>query len=299
MKKRTVILLLIAIVVILLIGIIIYRNITKDTQKENNNLKIVTTFYPIYIMTENITQGAENIELVNMTDINVGCLHDYTLTTSDMKKIENADIIIQNGLGLEDFMDKILSTYSNIKTINSSKNITNIIQENGKVNSHIWTSIPNYILQVEEITNSLIEANPENAYIYTSNKESYIKEIQELQEKYNTELTDLNGKKAICLNEALIYLAKEVGLNTISVETDHEESTLSAEMMSNLINQMNLENIDIILVDSEDDLRNAETLSTETGAKIYSLQSGLTGNMDAKAYVNAMNDNLEQFKQMQ
>ena len=299
MKKKGIILLLIAIIFIILISVILYRNITKDEQEENNNFKIVTTFYPIYIMTENITYGAENVELVNMSDTNVGCLHDYTLVTSDMKKIENADIIVQNGLGLEIFMDKIFNTYSDIKTIDSSKNITNKIEENGEINGHIWTSLSNYILQVEEITNGLVEANPENASIYTMNKENYISQLQELQEKYNTELTNLNGKKAICLNEALTYIAKEVGLEIISVETDHEESSLSAEMMKDLINQMNSENIKIILVDSEDDLKNAETLAAETGAKIYKLNSGLTGNMDKDAYINAMNENLEQFKQMQ
>ena len=299
MKKKGIILLLIAIIFIILIRVILYRNITKDKQEENNNFKIVTTFYPIYIMTENITYGAENVELVNMSDTNVGCLHDYTLVTSDMKKIENADIIVQNGLCLEIFMDKIFNTYSDIKTIDSSKNITNKIEENGEINGHIWTSLSNYILQVEEITNGLVEANPENASIYTMNKENYISQLQELQEKYNTELTNLNGKKAICLNEALTYIAKEVGLEIISVETDHEESSLSAEMMKDLINQMNSENIKIILVDSEDDLKNAETLAAETGAKIYKLNSGLTGNMDKDAYINAMNENLEQFKQMQ
>ena len=299
MRKTTTILLVIAIIFILVISVILYRNITKSEQEENNNFKIVTTFYPIYIITENITQGAQNVELMNMTDTNIGCLHDYTLVTSDMKKIENADIIVQNGLGLENFMDKIFNTYSDIKIIDSSKNVTNKIEENGEVNAHIWTSISNYILQVEEIANALSEANPENASTYTSNKENYISQLQELQEKYNAELTNLNGKKAICLNEALTYLASEVGLEITSVETDHEESSLSAEMMKELIDKMNSENINIILVDSEDNLRNAETLASETGAQIYKLNSGLTGSMNTNAYINAMNQNLAQFKQMQ
>ena len=88
MRKKTTIFLVIAVILILLISIILYRNITKEEKNENENFKIVTTFYPIYIMAANITQGAENVELTNMTDTNIGCLHDYTLTTSDMKKLE-------------------------------------------------------------------------------------------------------------------------------------------------------------------------------------------------------------------
>lgn len=46
-------------------------------------------------------------------------------------------------------MDKILSIYPNLKILNSSEDITNLIKED-KINSHIWTSIDNYIMQVEK-----------------------------------------------------------------------------------------------------------------------------------------------------
>ncbi len=297
-KKLKIVLLVIILALVLFASIVIYKNITQKPEEENDNFKIVTTFYPIYIMTENITEGATNIELVNMTDTNVGCLHDYTLSTSDMKKIEKADIIIQNGLGLENFMNKILTTYSDIKIIDSSANITDKVEENGEINAHIWTSIANYISQVEEITNKLSIANPENASIYVANKEKYIKKLKELQKEYTEQLENLQSKKAICLNEAIPYLAKEIGLEIISAETDHEESSLSAETMKNLINQMKQENITAILVDSEDNIQSAQTLANETGAKIYQLKSGLTGSMDKDAYLQAMEENLKQLKEI-
>ncbi len=296
MKKKWNILLILAVILVLVVSIVIYKNITKENTKEDNNFKIVTTFYPIYIMAENITQGAKNVDLINMTDINVGCLHDYNLSTTDMKKIENADLIIQNGLGLENFMDKILNTYSDIKIVDSSSNITNKVEENGEINNHIWTSISNYIAQVEEIANGLTESNPENANIYEQNKNNYIEKLENLQSKYETELSNLKGKKAICLNEAFTYLTKEVGMESISVQTNHDESSLSAEKMKNLISQMKNENIDVIIVDSDDNLQTAQTLSKETEAKILKLKSGLTGETNKDAYIQLMNENLEILK---
>ena len=204
--------------------------------------------------------------------------------------------IVQNGLGLENFMDKILNTYSGIKIIDSSKNITGKIEENGEVNNHIWTSLSNYMMQVEEIANGLNEANPENKEVYEKNKENYIKELKKLQKEYQTELANLNDKKAICLNEAFSYLAKEVGLEIISVETNHEESSLSAEKMKELIEIMKKENIKSILVDKEDNLKSAQTLASETGAKIYELQSGLTGSEENNSYLQIMKENLEILK---
>lgn len=295
MKKRIGIIILVVIVMIITIGII-GKRVGEPKQDGKEQFKIVTTFYPMFIITQNITQGAQNIEVVNMADINTGCLHDYTLSTTDMKKLEKADVIVQNGLGLENFMDKVLSTYSEIQMIDSSKNITSKIEENGENNNHIWTSISNYILQVEEIANRLSQINPENEEVYKRNKESYIKQLKKLQERYQTELTNLKGKKAICLNEAFSYLAKEVGLEIISVETNHEESSLSAEKMKELIEMMKNENIKSILVDKEDNLKSAQTLANETGATIYELQSGLTGSVENNSYLQIMGDNLEVLK---
>ena len=98
---------IIAVVVIAIIAVLVILNINKNnrTNKDDEAVKIVTSFYPMYIIAENITDGAENIELVNMADVNVGCLHDYTLTTEDMKKVENADIFIMNGLGMESIIE--------------------------------------------------------------------------------------------------------------------------------------------------------------------------------------------------
>lgn len=297
MKKKIGIAILVIVVMIVAICVIGNR-MGKSQNDDEGQFKIVTTFYPIWIMTSNITQGAQNIELVNMADRNAGCLHDYTLSTTDMKKLEKADVIVQNGLGLENFMDKILNTYSEIKIIDSSKNITSKIEENGEVNNHIWTSLSNYILQVEEIVKSLSEANPENKEVYEKNKESYIKKLKELQGEYQTELANLKGKKAICLNEAFSYLAKEVGLEIISVETNHEESSLSAEKMKELIEIMKKEDIKSILVDKEDNLKSAQTLANETGAKIYELQSGLTGSEESSSYLQIMKSNLMTLKEI-
>ena len=73
MKKKIGLGLIIS-VILVLIAVIIYKNVTKPQVEESHKFKIVTTFYPIYVMAQNITQGAQEIELVNMTDTNVRML---------------------------------------------------------------------------------------------------------------------------------------------------------------------------------------------------------------------------------
>lgn len=296
-KKLCGILITILIVLVAILAIIFKPNYKQE--ELNSNTKIVTSFYPIYIIASNIVQDANNVELINMTEANVGCVHNYTLLASDMKKIEDANIFIKNGLELENFMDKIVSTYPNLKVIDSSRQIPNKIQETEGVNPHIWTSITNYIKQVEEVSTNLCKYNQENAETYAINTKNYINSLNDLKEQYNNQLQNLKGKKAICLNEALIYLTQEVEMEITQVETDHEESTLSADTLKNLINKMKQEEIEVILVDVNDNLRNAQTLSLETGAKIYKLNSCLNGENNKDSYINNMKQNLEVLKQIQ
>ena len=286
------------IIVILIIALLIILNIKRNTQKEqeSNITKIVTSFYPMYIIAENLTDGASNVELENMADVNVGCLHDYTLMTEDIKKVENADIFISNGLGMESFINKLIEANSNMKIIDSSKSITNVIKSEEETNPHIWTSIDNYILQVQTISDSLKEYNAENSEVYEKNAEKYVEELTELKNKYKEELAFLEGRKAVCLNEAFVYMGEELGLELLTVQTDHEESTMSAEMLKNIINTVKEENIEIIIIDKNDNEANAETIANETGAKIYKLNSGLTGNLEKDAYIKQMEENIEILK---
>ena len=286
---------LIGIAIVAVIAVIVVLNINRNKNKEidDGKVKIVTSFYPMYIIAENITEGASNIELVNMADVNVGCLHDYTLTTEDMKNVENADIFISNGLGMENFIDKVIESNSDMEVVDSSTNITNIISDENETNAHIWTSIEKYIIQVENITEGLKNNNPENADIYEKNANEYINKLNDLKNEYLEKLQELKGKKAVVLNEAFEYMGQELGLDMIVIKTDHEESTISAEMLKTTIDTMKEEQIDMIIIDKNDNKSNAETISNETGAKIYELNSGLTGSLDKNAYIDGVRENLE------
>lgn len=282
---------------IFIIAIITIVILNKKEKVDDGKYRIVTTFYPIYIMTANITQGANDVELVNMADISIGCIHDYTLQTADMKKLENANVIIQNGLGLEKFMEKAISSNKNVEIIDSSKGILNLIKEDDEVNAHIWTSTSNYIRQVENIKDELCKRNPENATIYEKNSNEYIKRLTELKLKFETGLQQLNGQSALILNESFEYLARDIGLDATTIHTSHEESTLSAEMLKNIINDMKQKNTKIIIVDKNDDLKNAQTIANETGAKIYKLDSAITGELNKDNYINCMNANYDRLSE--
>ena len=292
-KGKIVKIVIIVLCIILIIGFIVWKKIERNNNDvSSSKTRIVTSFYPMYVIALNLTEGAEGIELSNMADVNVGCLHDYTLTTEDMKKVENADIFISNGLGMENFISKILESNSDMKVIDSSNNLENVISNGIEENAHIWTSIDNYILQVQNIAEELKTADAKNAEIYTQNAQKYVDELNKLNEEYKSKLAKSNGEKAICLNEAFEYMGQELGMEMITIKTDHEESAISAGMLKSVINKVKEDDIKIIIIDKNDSKTNAETIANETGAKILELNSGLTGELNKDAYINQMRENM-------
>ena len=105
----------------------------SDKSSEDDTLNIVTSFYPIYISTLNIVKDIPNVTLTNMTKSQTGCLHDYQLTPQDLKTLENADILIINGAGMESFLDTIISQYPNLEIIDASSEL-NLLEDD--IHSH-------------------------------------------------------------------------------------------------------------------------------------------------------------------
>ena len=294
MKKRNII---IAIVIfIILIIMIVIGNLNRKDNKESDKLKIVTSFYPIYIMTINLTNGIENVEVSNMAENYVGCIHDYTLTTTDLKKFENADIFIENGYGMEQFSQKIIDSYPDVKIIDSSTKITDFVQEGDEVNPHFWTSIDNYILQVEKISEGLQELDPLNSENYKKNESIYEEKLKELKDKYNE--INFSGKSVVSLNESFSYLFKFIGVNETLIETDHEQSALSAETVKEVIEEVKNTGIKAIVIAENDDNQNTNLIAEETGAKVYKLNDAMNGDNSIDSYINIMNENLEILKTM-
>ena len=295
MKKKNII--VISIIILILLLVIIVSNLNKKEKIQDNKFRILTSFYPIYIMTLNITDGAQNIELSNMAENIVGCIHDYTLNTADLRKFEKADVFIENGKSLENFTDKIVSLYPDVHIIESAENVDKLI-ENEEINAHIWLNVDNYILQTSKIAEDLSKLNPENSEIYLKNSKNYIEQLNNLKQEFE-EIKQKDNKKSICLNEALDYLLEELDIESQTINSDHEQSALSAEVIKSTIEKMKNENIKIIFVDKNDNTSTAKVLANETGAKIYTLNSGMNGDKNKDEYLKVMRENIQVLKNIE
>ena len=124
MKRKiiTVSVLLVLIVITTILAINVNEN--KD-----NKFNIVTSFYPIYVATLNVTDGVQDVLVTNLTNNQGGCIHDYVLTTTELVTLAKADVLVINGANMEGFMDKVISNFDELKIIDSSEGIDTIHEE--------------------------------------------------------------------------------------------------------------------------------------------------------------------------
>ena len=265
---------------------------------KDGSFHIVTSFYPMYVATINITQGVDGVTVTNMTKPQTGCLHDYQLMTEDMKTLEKADAFVINGAGMESFLDKVIEQRKNLKIIDASKGIE-LLKDDDEENPHVWLSVTDAILQVKNIAEQLKAADPKHADAYEKNAAAYIKKLEALKAEMHAELDTVPNKDIVTFHEAFPYFAKEFGLNIISVvEREPGTEPTPAELQAT-IEQVKKLPVKVLFTEPQYSPSAAETIARETGAKIYTLEPVVTGEANEQAlnaYIDTMKKNMETLK---
>ena len=284
-KKKLAILLGIMAILVVITTIIINlskvnRKDTRVSGQDPEKIQVVTAFYPMYIIGLNIADHMDNVEVTNLTEPNTGCVHDYQLTTDNMKLLSDADVIIVNGGGLEGFLDEVIGNYPNLRVIDSSKGIsmlpygdhedtedhdgdpkeaggeignhpkeaggvTGDHHEHGDYNPHIWLDPQAYIQQIENVRDGL------TAYIQDRNA------ANELTEDRAKELTTTIEQNAADYIDKVSELDRK--LSEIHPEGSHQNSEKTAaegvaifhEAFAYLANRLGLKVEYAVEIDSE------------------------------------------------
>lgn len=277
MKKKGIVLFLLTALLFTACGT--EKNKTEDTEK----LTVVTSFYPVYLLAQEITQGAEGITLENMAQPQTGCLHDYELSISDMKLLETADVFIINGGGMESFLNQALERYPDLTVVDTSEGIS-LLEEEGhhhhdeedeaeehdhehEGNSHIWLSPARAAQQAENIAAALSEMDQADAAVFAENAANFKKETDALlQEAVQIALPE--GTEAEVFHEGFAYFAELFGLEIASGIFVDEYQIPSAKELTEAADEAKEHSIRFFLTAADDGRIYAETLAGETGETI-------------------------------
>ncbi len=101
---------------------------TPSSKTDPDVLQVAATTYPVYLLTEAVTEDIPNVDVRLIVDQEISCLHNYTLTMRDMVAVEQADVLVLNGAGMEEFLSDVLRDRV---CIDSSAGMTLITPDDG------------------------------------------------------------------------------------------------------------------------------------------------------------------------
>lgn len=234
-------------------------------------LKVVTSFSILADMTAHI--GGEHIQLSNMVGADADA-HTYEPTPDDAKALLKADVVIENGLGFEPWLDRLIaSTASKAKLVVASRGVLpRALDQGGQSipDPHAWHNLANAELYVNNIAKALSSADPAHAQDYSQNSQAYLQKIYPLLALAKQQLGNLpaGSRNIVTSHDAFGYLGQAYGIRFIAPQGLSTESEPSAAEVAGLIRQIRQEHIKAVFVENIKDSRLLEQIAEESGAQI-------------------------------
>ena len=284
-----------------------------DNKKDLGKIKVMTSIYPIKEFTEII--GGDKVSVKSMVPDGAEP-HDFEPKAKDMVELGKSQLFIYNGLGMEHWVDKVLSTVHDDKltVVDTSKNakIIEISSEkeveihdeeghehtqhdghnHGKIDPHIWLSFSEAKNQGKLIEEALIKVDPKDKDYFIANYNKFASELDQISSEYGEKFKNIPNKSFVTGHAAFAYLCRDLGLTQVSVEDAFGEGEITPQHLKELANYCKANNVKVIFMPDSASEKVSQTLANEVGAKVVKISSLETKNGD-KSYIETVKENLE------
>jgi zinc transport system substrate-binding protein len=265
------------------------NNITNSSDK----LTVISSFFPIHDFVEKVGGNVIESSLVIPAGTEP---HDFEPTIGQIQKIDSADALVYNGLGIENWITKISPAHK----IDASNglNVSYSDKRNMTLDPHVWLDPLLAKKQVENIRDGLVRIDPKNKETYISNAKTFSDELDILDKTIRAQLESCKKRDFISFHNSFSYFAKRYGLTQHSISDAGPEAEVTASRLAETINLA--KSLDLRVIYSEElmDSRYALVIAQEIpNSKVLVLSpiEGLTKNeQDAGiGYIDKMHENIK------
>jgi ABC-type Zn uptake system ZnuABC Zn-binding protein ZnuA len=232
-----------------------------------------------------------------------GEVHTFDPTPSDVRNVAEADLVFVNGLGLDDWLAKLVTNAgADAPVIRLGEGLEGVTylaggQGHDAVNPHLWLNVAYAAKYAERIREALVAADPDHAASYEAGGAAYAKVLADLDAKARTTLGAIPAanRTVISFHDAFPYFAAAYGLTVDGTIVDAPGQDPSAAKVAELVTVIKDKGIKAIFAEAQFNEDLVRTIADETGATVVSdLYTDSVGDAPRDTYAGMMAWNIEQ-----
>ena len=247
--------------------------------------------------------GGDQVQVTGILKPNVDA-HDYEPSPADLDAIARADVLIENGVGLEEWLqDTIRSAGFDGTLVDASQGVQ--LREGGEEHAeegkdpHIWMDPRNAKVMVANIERGFAEARPSDAASFKTNLDGYTAQLDALDASIAERIGGLANKKLVTNHDAFHYYVDRYGLEFVGsiIPSFDTSAELSAKSVQDLVAKIKATKVKAIFSESSLPPETAEAIGREAGIKVVAGEDALYGDAlgpagsDADTYLKMMEHN--------
>jgi zinc transport system substrate-binding protein len=259
----------------------------------SHSLSVVSSFFPIDEFVKKI--GGDMVDSSLLIPAGVEP-HDFEPTINQIQSVDSADVLVYNGLGIENWISKI-NTANKIDA-STGLNASYTDKRNLTLDPHVWLDPLLAKKEVENIRDGLMNIDPSNKAIYFNNAKIFLSELDTLDKAIRTDLESCKKRDFISFHNSFSYFAKQYGLNQHSIFNVGPETEITPARLAEIINIAKTLGLTVIYSEELMDSRYASVVAQEIPkGKVLVLSpiEGLTkSEQDAGiGYIDKMHENIK------
>lgn len=242
---------------------------TATGTKVSGKPVVLTTFTVLEDIAENVAGDHLQVESITKPGAEI---HNYEPTPSDIRRAEDADLILDNGLNLEMWFKQFVDDADvPHKVVSDGIEVLDIAEDAyaGKPNPHAWMSPVNVQIYVDSMVEAFSDLDPENATDFQANAEAYKAKLQAVQDDLVNELSTLpeSERALVSCEGAFSYLARDAGLTEKYIWPVNAEQQATPNQISSVIKFVNTNNVPAVFCESTVSDKPMQQVVDATGAK--------------------------------
>ncbi len=266
---------------------------TAPGAADDGKLTVVATTYPVYLFASAVTAGAEDIVVERLDTGSTSCLHDYNLTVNDMKKLEKADVIALNGVGLEEFLEDALRT-SDAQVIDCSEGVELLENQShhhdehdhshdghdhGHFDPHYWLDPDNAIRMAENLAAGLAAVESGEQSRFENNAARIRDRLPRGAYDCHRLLDGVGSPELITFHDGFQYFAHAFEMELLESIEEEAGSEASAREIVEITALVKEHGIPGIFTEVNGSDATAKAIARETGCQVAQLSMLMDGYM--------------------